>query len=195
MRLNRFKTVALLLNVFIHSSLHYVKPLLKKYINAKRKGHTVPFKITQNEARGLLFADQLVFNLAWLLSRRSPSAYQIPSWTGYHMQLRSRLSVARNFIGYLDCLDAPATEMATIYHLMERALRTQEQLEIDKLVWVYHQAVYAKAVDSQLKEPEKFSILFLMMGTFQKLLMFLGIIGTRFKDAGMRYAPALDIRV
>ena len=195
MRLNKFKTVALLLNVFTHSSLHCVKPLLKKYINTKRKGPTVPFKIKQNEARDLLFADQHVFNLALLLSRRSPSAYQIPSWTGYHMQLRSRLSVARNFIDYLDCLDAPATEMVTIYHLMEKALRIQEQLEIDKLVWAYDQAIYTKAVDVQLKEPEEFSISFLMMGTFQKLLMFLGIIGTRFKDAGMRYAPVLDICV
>ena len=39
--------------------------------------------------------------------------------------------------------------MATTYHLMESALRTQEQLEID-------------------------------------IVMFLGIIGTRFKDAIMR---------
>ena len=132
-----------------------------------------------------MFADQHAFNLAWLLSRRLPSAYQIPSWIGYHIQLCG-LPVARNFIGYLDCLDAPATEMATIYHLMERALRIQEQLEIDKLVCVYDQAIYVKAMEIQLKEPDKFSSLFLMMGTFPILLMFLGIIGTRFKDAGMR---------
>ena len=35
-------------------------------------------------------------------------------------------------------------------------------------------------------EPETFSSLFLMIGTFHILLMFLGIIGTRFKDAGMK---------
>ena len=78
----------------------------------------------QNEARDLLFAVQHAFNLAWLLSRRPPSAYQIPSWTGYPIQLRNRKPVARNFIVYLDCLDVPAaTEIATIYYLMERALR------------------------------------------------------------------------
>ena len=120
--------------MFIHSSLHYVKPLLKEYIYTKRKVPTFSFRITQNQERDLLFADQHAFSLAWLLSRRSPSAYQIPSWTGYHIQLRSRLPVARNFVGYLDCLDAPATEMATIYHFIERALRIQEQLETDKLV-------------------------------------------------------------
>ena len=132
-----------------------------------------------------MFADQHAFNLASLLFKRLPSAYQIPSWTGYPIQL-CRLPVARNFIGYLDCLDAPATETATIYHLMERALRIQEQLEIDKLVCVYDQATYVKAMEIQLKEPEKFCSLFLMMGSFAILLMFLGIIGKRFKDAGMR---------
>ena len=92
MRLKRFKSVTLLLSVFTHSSPHYLKPLLKEHIYAKQKGTTVPFKITQNEARDLSFADEHAFNLAWL---------------------------------------------------------------------------------------------FLMMGTFHILLMFLGMTGTRFKDAGM----------
>ena len=51
----RFKTVTLLLNVLTHSSLHYVKPLLKEYIYPPRKGPTIPFKITQNEARDLFY--------------------------------------------------------------------------------------------------------------------------------------------
>ena len=41
-------------------------------------------------------------------------------------------------------------------------------------------------MEMQFKEPEKFSSLFLLTGTFHILLMFLMIIGTRFKDAGMR---------
>ena len=69
---------------------------------------------------------------------------------------------------------------------MERALRIRNQLEIDVLVCVYDQAIYAKALEIQLKEPTKFSKLFLMMGTFHVLLMFLGIIGARFKDAAMK---------
>ena len=69
---------------------------------------------------------------------------------------------------------------------MERALRIRNQLEIDALVCVYDQAIYAKALEIQLKEPYKFSSLFLMMGTFHVLLMFLGVIGAHFKDAGMK---------
>ena len=40
--------------------------------------------------------------------------------------------------------------MATIYYLMESALRTHEQLEKNKLVCVYDQAIYAKAMEIQL---------------------------------------------
>ena len=70
--------------------------------------------------------------------------------------------------------------------MMERALKIKEQWEIEKIVCVYDQAIYAKAMEIQLKEPKKFSSLFLMMGTFHVLLMSLGVIGARFKDAGMR---------
>ena len=47
--------------------------------------------------------------------------------------------------------------------MMERPLKLEEQLEIEK-------TTYAKA----------------MIGTFHILLMSLGVIGARFKDAGMR---------
>ena len=40
---------------------------------------------------------------------------------------------------------------------MERALRIQEQLEINKLLCVCDQAIYAKAMEIHLKEPKKFS--------------------------------------
>ena len=41
-------------------------------------------------------------------------------------------------------------------------------------------------MEIQLKEPKKLSSLFLMLGTFHILMMFRRIIGTRFKNAGMR---------
>ena len=96
-------------------SLNYTKPVVQEYLDSKRQGPQLPFKRIINEAKDLLFADQFVSNLAWLLSRRSVSALHIPSWTGYHIKLRSRVPVKKNFVGYLDCLDAPATEMSTVY--------------------------------------------------------------------------------
>ena len=69
---------------------------------------------------------------------------------------------------------------------MERANKIKDQLVIKKLVCVYDQAIYVKAKEIQLKEPEKFRNLFLLVGIFHILLMFLGAIGVRFKDAGMK---------
>ena len=96
-------------------SLNYTKPVVQEYLYSKRQGPQLTFKRIINEAKDLLFADQFVSNLAWLLPRRSVSALHIPSWTGYHIKLRSRVPVKKNFVGYLDCLDAPATEMSTVY--------------------------------------------------------------------------------
>ena len=96
-------------------SLNYTKPVVQEYMYWKRQGPQLPFKRIITEAKDLLFADQFVSNLAWLLCWRSVSALHIPRWTGYHIKLRGRVPVKKNFVGYLDCLDAPATEMSTVY--------------------------------------------------------------------------------
>ena len=40
--------------------------------------------------------------------------------------------------------------------MMESALKIKEQLEIEKIVCVYDQAIYAKAMEIELKEPKHF---------------------------------------
>ena len=54
------------------------------------------------------------------------------------------------------------------------------------MVCLYDQALFAKAIEIKFKEKEKFKSLVLMMGGFHTLMMFLGIIGIRFKDAGLQ---------
>ena len=63
---------------------------------------------------------------------------------------------------------------------MEIALLIHEQLQLESLVLVHDQAIYSKAIVIKLKEPNKFKALFLMMGTFHILQIFLGTIGLRF---------------
>ena len=76
-------------------SLNYTKPVVQEYMYSKRQGPQLPFKRIINEAKDLLFADQFVSNLAWLLSQRSVSTLHIPSWTGYHIKLWSRVPEKR----------------------------------------------------------------------------------------------------
>ena len=54
------------------------------------------------------------------------------------------------------------------------------------MVCLYDQAIFAKAIEIKFKEKEKFKSLVLMMGGFHTLMMFLGIIGIRFKDVGLQ---------
>ena len=94
--------------------------------------------------------------------------------------------MSKSLVGYLDCLDAPATDNATIYHLLCRSLMIKEKLGLSSMVCVYDQAIFAKAIEIKFKEKEKFKSLVLMMGGFHTLKMFLGVIDTRFKAAGLQ---------
>ena len=127
---------------------------------------------------------------AWILARdltrHSNMPQQIPNWTGFYIKLRENKNVTQSSIGYLDCLDAPATDMSTIYYLLCRSLHIKEQLDLCSLVCVYGQAIFAIAVEMKFKEKEKFKNLVLLKGTFHTLMMFLDVIGHRFEDAGLK---------
>ena len=96
-------------------SLNYTKRVVQEYMYSKRQGPQLPFKRIINEVKDLLFADQFISNLAWLLSWWSVPALHIPSCAGYHIKLWSGVPVKKNFVGYLDCLDAPTTEISTVF--------------------------------------------------------------------------------
>ena len=150
---------------------------IPEYIHGKRVG---PQKASsshqENFARDLLFANQS------LLYKMSISPRKCENLRHLHKDV----SINPSKVGYLDCLNAPATEMSTIYHMMDRALRIKSQLNLQSIVCVYNQAIYAKAYQIKCKEPMKFNHVFLMMGTFNIILTFLVVIAARFKDAGLR---------
>ena len=57
----------------------------------------------------------------------------------FYIKLRENKNVIESSIGYLDCLDAPATDMSTIYYLLCRSLRIKEQLDLCSLVYMTRQ--------------------------------------------------------
>ena len=60
-----------------------------------------------------------------------------------------------------------------------------KEAEMDTTVIWFDQAMYAKAVDVQASKPNEFSSVVLGLGPFHNEMQFLGIIGKRFKDAGL----------
>ena len=122
----------------------------------------------------------------WVVIHKKNLSFQIPSWTGFNINLHKNKFITHSNVGYLDCLDVPATVMSTIYYMIERSLQIKVQLNVKSIVCVYDQAIYAKAYQMKCKEQEKFQDLFLMMRTFHTILNFLAVISSRFKDAGLR---------
>ena len=54
----------------------------------------------------------------------------IPIWTGFNIIVRDQVVMMESTVHYLDCLDAPATETATIQEVMERTLKMKDALMI-----------------------------------------------------------------
>ena len=53
----------------------------------------------------------------------------LPIWTGFNIIVRDQVVVMESTMHYLDCLDAPATETATIQEV-ERTLKIKDALMI-----------------------------------------------------------------
>ena len=161
--------------------------MLKDYILGKKAGPKATSAAEDDLFADILFADQSHLYNTWVALRiHQPIMQHIPSWTGFFIKIRQDVPIRPSKVGYLDCLDAPATEMSTIYHMLERALRIKSQLKVKSIVCVYDQAIYAKAYQIKCKEPEKFKSVFLMMGTFHIIMTLLAVIAARFKDAGLK---------
>ena len=68
-----------------------------------------------NLEQDLLFAEVDGNTFLWSLLRQSCSYVQrFPSWTGFNITINSDTPVLKSTVSYLDCIDAPATELTTI---------------------------------------------------------------------------------
>ena len=155
------------------------------YLSGKRIGPT-NLTFPGNDDREFLLNEQSMINIAWILSRKSSVPQAIPSWTGINIQIRDNIRPSKCSVGYLECLDFPASDMSTLFEILNRSLAIKDKLKLSAIVCVFDQAIYSKAVEIKWKMPDQFKDCILMLGTFHMVMMYLGIIGKRFKDAGLR---------
>ena len=72
----------------------------------------------ENLEQDMLFLEVEENIFLWSLLRQSCSYVQrFPSWTGFNMTINSYTPVLKSKVSYLDCIDAPATEIITIYQV------------------------------------------------------------------------------
>ena len=119
-------------------------------------------------------ADQEVLSLIWIITRKMCIPQTVPSWTGFNISVRNDVAVVSTAIGYLDCINASASEISTIHQVLQRCLKIKESLNLSSMVCVFDEAIYAKAVEIKWKQPEIFKSCVIMLGIFHTLMMFLG---------------------
>ena len=59
------------------------------------------------------------------------------------MNTRNLIIVSKD-VGYIPTIDAPATELSTVYEIMNQSNLMMEQLHLERIVVVMDQALYAK---------------------------------------------------
>ena len=86
---------------------------------------------------------------------------------------------------YLPTINAPATELATVHKVLNRTFSIKESLQLNSIICMFHQALYAKAAEIVWKH-EKFKNIIIRMGIFHTICNLLSILGKRFQDAGLK---------
>lgn len=110
----------------------------------------------------------------------------LPGWTGCN-QLLSKDSHPLSVIGYLPVIDASPTDKSTVNAILEKSLDIVNSLNVSAVVLVMDQAIYAKAQEIRWHgRPESRNQLISRLGEFHTAMAFLGTVGKRFGDAGLR---------
>ena len=131
---------------------------------------------------------QRLNHLIWIEVRKLKThpALLVPGWTGFQITIIKDMVVQESIISYLDTSNSPATDQKTAFEVLCRGCEIRDRLKLKAVVCVFDQAFYAKVVEIFWKNKNVFENLVLMLGGFLLLMMLLGIMGTRYGDAGLR---------
>ena len=117
----------------------------------------------------------------WILARMSnPEAQSVSSWTGFNIQIHDHVTVVQDNVGYFPTINAPATQISTVNEVLNQSLSIMQSLQLTKIVCVFDQAIYAKAIEITWKHVDKFKNIILRMGVLHTVC---STIGKRFQDA------------
>jgi hypothetical protein len=126
-------------------------------------------------------------NLIWIIARLSDLDNQtVPSWTGFNICVRNEEQITEDVVGYLPTINAPATELSTVFEILDQSEKIRLELHLEAVVVVMDQALYAKATEKVWKHKDRFSHILLRLGIFHTICNALSILGKRFRDAGLK---------
>ena len=123
--------------------------------------------------------------LAFIMCKFVQGMSTLPGWTGFNIKLSSEPH-STSKIGYLPVVDAPVTEMSTIYTILCRSIDIVKKLNLPYGVIVCDEAVYAKMQLVRRKTPELLNRLCIRLGDLHACMSFMSAIGKRFESSGLK---------
>jgi hypothetical protein len=109
-----------------------------------------------------------------------------PSWTGLNKLVRGCYSSPNSLINYLQVISAPPTDVDVVNHVLQKSVDQADKFGLENIVVVFDQAVYSKAQTVRFLNPILLSRVVPHLGEFHTTITFLGVIGKRYGDAGMK---------
>jgi len=69
-------------------------------------------------------------NLTWWIARQNyPEHKKVPSWTGFNIRTRDQVQVSDDVVGYLPTINAPATELTTVFEILNQSKLIRKELQ------------------------------------------------------------------
>ena len=79
-----------------------------------------------------------------MLARQTDSENQtIPIWTGLNITTRDKVQISADIVGYLSTIYAPATQLTTVFEILNQSELARNELLLETVVVVMDQALYA----------------------------------------------------
>ena len=99
---------------------------------------------------------------------------------------KERKEVSKGTIGYIPTIDAPASNMSTVFEVLTQSLQIKDSLQLNAMVVGFEQQIYAKATEIKWKHSEQFGDIIVRRGAFHTICTLLGINGKGLQGAGLR---------
>ncbi|XP_067300890.1 uncharacterized protein [Pseudorasbora parva] len=150
-----------------------------KPFGSKVKLEQEKYMYTQDSARRL---DSAYF----FMKTQEVHGSVLPGWTGHNTLLQRGTIPQQSNIGYLPVIDASPTDLDTVHTILTRSIEIADKLELNEIVLVMDQAIYAKAQEIRWMNTTFMERLVLRMGEFHTAMAYLSCIGKHFGDAGFQ---------
>ena len=161
---------------------------LQPYIRSKHRPNPLPIQdidMNLNQIDGLISKHE---DLLWSVIRHDSGENQnIPSWKGFFFET-SKLTTEKYVVGYLPTIGSSPTKMETVKEVLLQCKEKAQELNLSETDLVLDHAIYSKAVEIIMEEQhvDLRKFINLRMGGFHATCIFLGAIGKRFCDSGLK---------